>query len=107
LGAVGGVLIADYFVLRRTRLDLVGLYRKDGPYWYTAGCNPRALLALVAGIAPCIPGFLMNIELVEGSPVWIDIYRYAWFISFGISFVVYLVLTGFGRPNDSRAKSLD
>src|SRR5205814_145365 len=58
LGAVGGVLIADYFLVRRARLDLPGLYRKEGPYWYLAGFNVRALLALAAGIAPCVPGFL-------------------------------------------------
>ncbi|HEX6963685.1 MAG TPA: NCS1 family nucleobase:cation symporter-1, partial [Lacipirellula sp.] len=40
LGAVGGVLIADYIVLRRARLDLAGLYRKTGPYWYVSGVNP-------------------------------------------------------------------
>ena len=61
LGAVGGVLIADYFVIRRTRLDLPGLYRQKGPYWYQAGFNPRALFALVAGIAPCVPGFLATV----------------------------------------------
>ena len=40
LGAVGGVLIADYFVIRRTQLDQAGLYKKDGPYWYSGGFNP-------------------------------------------------------------------
>ncbi|MCI0455393.1 MAG: NCS1 family nucleobase:cation symporter-1, partial [Gemmataceae bacterium] len=58
LGAIGGILIADYFLIRRTRLDLPGLYRKAGPYWYGGGFNPRALIALAAGIVPCVPGFL-------------------------------------------------
>ncbi len=39
LGSVGGVLIADYYLIRRTRLDLAGLYRREGPYWYTRGVN--------------------------------------------------------------------
>jgi NCS1 family nucleobase:cation symporter-1 len=92
LGAVGGVLIADYLLIRRTQLDLAGLYRKAGPYWYTAGFNPRALIALAAGIAPCVPGFLATVDLAEFSRIWIDMYHYAWFISFGISFVVYAAL---------------
>lgn len=101
LGAVGGVLIADYFVIRRTRLDLAGLYRKDGPYWYTGGFNPNALIALVLGIAPCVPGFLANVSegwkayFVPTDPTgfnWTDLYPYAWFISFGVSFAVYVVL---------------
>jgi NCS1 family nucleobase:cation symporter-1 len=108
LGAVGGVLIADYFLIRRTRLDLPGLYRKDGPYWYTAGLNPWALIALVAGIAPCVPGFLATVELITFSPywqeLWKDLYRFAWFISFGISFVVYAALmavSGAARGKES------
>ena len=55
LGAVGGVLIADYFVVRRTQLDLPGLYRKNGPYWYWGGFNPMALVALVAGAQELVP----------------------------------------------------
>jgi NCS1 family nucleobase:cation symporter-1 len=95
LGAVGGILVADYFVIRRTRLDLPGLYKKDGPYWYLGGFNMNALVALVLGIAPCVPGFLAAISdrLKESiPPFWSQIYAYAWFISFGISFVVYVLL---------------
>jgi NCS1 family nucleobase:cation symporter-1 len=97
LGAVGGVLIADYFLIRRTQLDLPGLYRKNGPYWYSAGFNPSALVALVAGIAPCVPGFLATVELARASQIWIDMYHYAWFMSFGIAFVVYAALMGAQR----------
>jgi NCS1 family nucleobase:cation symporter-1 len=95
LGSVGGVLIVDYFVIRRTRLDLAGLYKKEGPYWYAGGFNPLALVALVLGIAPCIPGFLATVsaELNDAVPaIWVSLYHYAWFISFGVSFVVYVGL---------------
>ncbi len=101
LGAVGGILIADYFVIRRTRLDLAGLYQKDGPYWYAGGFNPLALIALVLGIAPCVPGFLAAVSndwntyftpAEPGGFSWVDLYPYAWFISFAISFTVYAVL---------------
>jgi len=95
LGAVGGVLIADYFVIRRKRLDLAGLYQQDGPYWYAGGFNPIALVALVLGIAPCVPGFLAAVsERWQATipPFWTNLYHYAWFISFGVSFVVYVVL---------------
>jgi NCS1 family nucleobase:cation symporter-1 len=107
LGAVGGVLIADYIVLRRTRLDLAGLYRQDGPYWYARGFNPLALVALVLGIAPCVPGFLANVS--EGwkaslPPIWSDLYHYAWFISFAVSFAVYLVLM---LPQRGRMKTMN
>jgi NCS1 family nucleobase:cation symporter-1 len=99
LGAVGGVLIADYFLLRRTRLDLPGLYRKNGPYWYAAGVNPRALLALALGIAPCVPGFLAQARILPSVPsFWTGVYSYAWFVSFGLSFVLYALLMKIHSP---------
>jgi nucleobase:cation symporter-1, NCS1 family len=89
LGAIGGILITDYYLLRRTRLDLKALYRGAGKYWYSGGFNPLALIALVAGIAPCVPGFLGTIGAAKVAPIWISLYHYAWFISFGISAVFY------------------
>ncbi len=104
LGAVAGVLIADYFFLRRMRLDLPGLYRRQGPYWYTGGFNLRALAALAIGIAPCVPGFLGTIGAAEVPAVWLDLYNYAWFVSFAISFVVYALLS---LPSGRRAAAGD
>ncbi|HUN82501.1 MAG TPA: cytosine permease, partial [Phycisphaerae bacterium] len=95
LGSVGGILICDYFVIRRTRLNLPGLYTARGPYWYVSGFNMAAIIALVLGIAPCAPGFIGTITKLQVSQLWMDLYNYAWFISFAVSFVVYLVLMQF------------
>jgi nucleobase:cation symporter-1, NCS1 family len=92
LGAVGGILITDYYVIRKTALDLKGLYDARGPYWYVGGFNPLAIVALVLGIAPCVPGFLGTIKVLKVAPIWISTYSYAWFISFLVSAVSYLVL---------------
>lgn len=92
LGAVGGILIADYYLIRRARLDLDGLYDPDGPYWYASGFNPIALVALALGIAPCVPGFLGTIKAVEVAPAWVSMYHYAWFISFAISAAAHFAL---------------
>ena len=73
------------------RLDLPGLYRKSGPYWYSGGFNLVAIIALIVGIAPCVPGFLSAINVMKVSDIWTEVYRYAWFVSFGLAFVVYLV----------------
>jgi nucleobase:cation symporter-1, NCS1 family len=96
LGAIGGILIADYFLLRRTELDLPGLYRKDGPYWYAGGFNPAALVALILGIAPSVPGFLGTVAKLDVGPFWMGLYSYAWFVGFGVSFGVYVGLMAFG-----------
>ncbi|MEZ4302037.1 MAG: NCS1 family nucleobase:cation symporter-1 [Polyangiaceae bacterium] len=102
LGSIGGILICDYFVIRRARLDLVKLYKKDGPYWYTGGWNYRALVALMAGILPNLPGFLGTIKVAKVAPMWMTLYNYAWFVGFGLSFLVYTVLSwGDRAPADS------
>jgi NCS1 family nucleobase:cation symporter-1 len=98
LGAVGGVLIADYFVIRRMWLDVDDLYREGGQYWYRRGFNPRALIALTLGIAPCTPGFLTTVGWLQAPDIWKDLYHYAWFLSFGIAFVSYVAMMWAKRP---------
>ena len=89
LGSIGGVLISDYYFIRRANLDLPGLYLKSGPYWYTGGFNPAAVAALALGILPCVPGFLDVIKLVSVPEFFRSLYHYAWFVSFAISASVY------------------
>ncbi len=101
LGAVGGILIADYFLLRRTQLDLASLYHRGGPYWYSKGFNPRALIALAIGIGPCVPGFLAAVKICEVSLFWTTLYHYAWFLSFALSLVAYLALVKIWREKPS------
>jgi NCS1 family nucleobase:cation symporter-1 len=98
LGAVGGVLLSDYFVIRKTELDLEGLYREDGPYAYANGFNPVAILALVLGILPCVPGFLGTVKAATVPQFWMSLYNYAWFVSFGVSFSVYAALMKAPQP---------
>jgi len=90
LGPIAGILIADYYVVRRMELDLAGLYR-EGPYSFTAGFNWRAVVALVLGVLPNIPGFLATIKLATVAPLWTGLYAYAWFVGFLLSSVLYLL----------------
>jgi NCS1 family nucleobase:cation symporter-1 len=93
LGPIGGILIVDYFVLRRTKLDLDGLYRHDGPYRYVRGFNPAALAALVLAVLPNVPGFAHKAGLVgEVRPLWDQIYAYAWFVGFLLGGGLYWAL---------------
>jgi NCS1 family nucleobase:cation symporter-1 len=102
LGPIGGILIADYFVLRRMRLELPDLYRRGGAYEYAGGFNPAALAALVLGVAPSVPGFLAQAfpaSFPNVGEVWRGLYSYAWFLGFGVAAVVYLLLmAGKRRP---------
>lgn len=95
LGPIAGIMIADYFVWRRTNLDLDGLYRTDGPYRYTGGFSLVGFGCLIAAVLPNVPGFLVTIQAVpaEMFPAWLVAgYHYAWFIGFTLGFVLYAVL---------------
>jgi NCS1 family nucleobase:cation symporter-1 len=90
LGPIGGILIVDYFGVRRTKLDLDGLYRKDGPYWYAGGYNRVAIVAFVLAVLPNLPGFLAAAGAVDSVPaVFSTIYTYAWFVGFLVAGGVY------------------
>lgn len=95
LGPVGGIMIADYYLVRSQKLIVTDLYRGAGEYWFSEGWNPRALAALFMGILPNIPGFLAEIGVMEKAGSWsgvISLYHYAWFIGFGVSALIYVVL---------------
>ena len=104
LGPIGGILIADYFLLRKTEYDLNGLFRKDGPYWYKNGFNPAAIISLVVAVMPNVPGFAKAAGFVdEVTPIWTSIYTYAWFVGFFIAGGLYLVLMR-GKQHESAAQ---
>lgn len=96
MGAIAGILICDYWVLRRQRLDLAALFDVRGQYAYSNGFNPRAMIALVVAIAPVAPGFLHAASTPGGriaQPDFLDtLYTYAWFVTFAIGFIVYFAL---------------
>lgn len=92
LGPVAGVLIADYFFLRKKQLNVRHLYLQSGDYTYTRGFNHKAILSLVTGILPNLPGFLARVKIVPADlfPHFIErIYDYAWFVGFAVAFGVY------------------
>ena len=95
LGPVGGIMIVDYFFIRKKELNAVDLYKEKGEYTYTNGFNSKAIIALLAGIIPNGPGFLLQIKViaVDAFPGWINhLYNYAWFVGFAVSGVIYYLL---------------
>ena len=96
LGPIGGIMIADYYFIRRKELAVGELYSHKGRYRFSNGFNLVAIIALLAGILPNVPGFLLNIKAVgaDAVPAWInELYHYAWFVGFFVSGFVYWLLT--------------
>jgi NCS1 family nucleobase:cation symporter-1 len=94
LGPIGGILIADYFAIRRCKLDVPALYKVDGEFRFTNGFSLVALMALVLGALPSLPGFLVNIKVLSAESIpaaLAHLYNYAWFVGFAVAFVVYLI----------------
>jgi NCS1 family nucleobase:cation symporter-1 len=84
LGPIAGVMICDYFLVRRKIIYVDDLYRRHGRYEFTGGVNLRGIAALVAG------AFVAFIGLIV--PSLRVLYDYAWFVGFAVSFLAYYVL---------------
>jgi NCS1 family nucleobase:cation symporter-1 len=94
LGAVAGVLIADYWLIRRTELRLVDLYRPGGQYWYTGGFNWRGVVALVVGAVLAVGGAWSAPgagPFPESGliPALKPLYNYSWVVGFAVSLILY------------------
>ena len=84
LGPVAGIMVTDYFLIRGTKLDVFSLYCRDGAYEYKRGFNPKAIVALVAGVVVALVGLVV--------PPLRFLYDYAWFVGFFVAGVTYYAL---------------
>jgi NCS1 family nucleobase:cation symporter-1 len=84
LSSIAGVLIVDYFFVRRKKLVLADLYRQKGAYSYAGGWNAAAVVATLAGCAMAWIGLWV--------PSLARLYDYAWFVGFGVSGATYYAL---------------
>jgi len=89
LGPVAGIMVTDYFLVRRTKLDCYSLYRRGGMYEYRRGLNPAALIAVVVGVVAALVGRFV--------PAVAFLYDYAWFIGFFLSGLLYYLMM-LGNP---------
>ena len=107
MGAIAGIMICDYWILRRQKLDLAALFDPKGGYSYSNGMNWRAITSLILAVAPVVPGFLRAATTPGGQvemPAILDtLYTYAWFVTFGLGFILYWTLSvQSGRPKQGR-----
>src|ERR1700726_1064413 len=83
LGPIPGVMICDYFIVRKKIIYVDDLYLRRGFYEFSRGINWRAMAALVAGAGLAFIGLVL--------PSLRVLYDYAWFVGFGMSFVLYWI----------------
>jgi NCS1 family nucleobase:cation symporter-1 len=97
LAAIGAVMIVDYWILRRTQLDVEELYKPEGEYTYSRGFNWKAIGSVVIGVVPVVPGFI-HAATTKGGVVadpnfWDQLYRYGVFVTFGLAGLSYFALS--------------
>ncbi|XVF07789.1 hypothetical protein REPUB_Repub06bG0170000 [Reevesia pubescens] len=105
LGPIGGIILVDYYLIHRMNLSIKDLYSlsPNGAYYYSGGFNLAALVALVLGILPVIPGFLQKVGILSSvSDAFVVIYNNAWFFSFFSAGLLYWILSSLrGKQNKS------
>ena len=94
LGPIAGIMIADYFLVRKRALNVDDLYRRGGEYEYSGGYNPRGLVSLALGIAAALLGLAVPAVRV--------LYDYAWFVGFAVSAASYSALMSMRMSMRSR-----
>lgn len=94
LGPVAGIMVADYFLIRKTELDVNSLYHREGMYHYTKGVNPRAIAALALGVVVALIGvFVQPLRFL---------YDYAWFVGFFTAGAAYVAMMRLAAPVATR-----
>jgi NCS1 family nucleobase:cation symporter-1 len=102
MGPLAGVMVCDYYIIKKRKLDLDQLYTDHGIYWYSGGWNWRAYASFVVGFAPLLPGFAKSIDnTLNIGGAW-KIYSFAWMFGFCTSVLVhYVICTYISVPTQS------
>src|SRR5438270_6360499 len=88
LGPIGGIMIADYYVLRQRQLHVNSLYRANSEYRYTNGFSIVSVVSLIVAILPNLPGFLATVKIVDPTSLpafLVRLYHYALLVVFAFA----------------------
>ncbi|GIZ47129.1 hypothetical protein CKM354_001022900 [Cercospora kikuchii] len=104
LSPMTGIVIADYFLVRRRGYHVGDLYtgNSSSAYWGTAGFNWRGFAAWTMGIWPVLPGFARSVQGTAAGGGWDHIYQMTYFYGFFAALAVYWALhTAFPQPKQT------
>jgi NCS1 family nucleobase:cation symporter-1 len=86
LGPVLGVLLCDYFLIRKTKLEIADLFNPKGPFSYGgSGINMKAMFSLLIAVLAALVG--------NWVPALSFLFSLSWFTGFSVSFGVYYLLS--------------
>ncbi|KAB5588678.1 Permease, cytosine/purine, uracil, thiamine, allantoin family protein [Ceratobasidium theobromae] len=107
LGPICSIMIVDYWLVHRGKIDVPALYDPKGRYKYTAGVNWRALLALLVAVPPNLPGLIHsinpNIRVGMGAQ---HLFSIAWLLGFSLAGATYFIASKIFPPVDSMVDEL-
>lgn len=92
LGAIAGILLVDYYLIRKTELKIGDLYARGGAYEYSGGWNIQALIAFALGVLPCLPGYLAVSGVIAKDslpPLLLSLFDFGWFFSLAVAGAYY------------------
>ena len=92
LGAIAGIMLVDYYLVRKATLNVDDLYRRNGAYEYSGGWNPKALMAFALGVLPCLPGYLAVSGVIAKEsvpPLLLGLFDFGWFFSLAVAGTFY------------------
>lgn len=94
LGAIAGILLVDYYGVRKSTLKVDELYRRGGAFEYSNGWNWKAVMAFALGVLPCLPGYLAVSGLIAKDsipPLLLGLFDFGWFFSLGVAGLIYFL----------------
>lgn len=99
MGPLAGVMIVDFWVIKKTKVNIHELYRSHGIYHYSHGINWRAIIAWVFGFAPLMPGFIKACSgnTINVGNAW-QVYTLAWTFGILTSMAVYYIICTWISP---------
>ncbi len=94
LGAIAGILIVDFYLVRQGKLKVEDLYVRGGAFEYSGGWNIQALIAFALGVLPCLPGYLVVsgvLDRASVNPGLVSLFDFGWFFSLFVAGAYYFV----------------
>lgn len=93
MSPAAAVLMADFWIVRRTKWNIPELYEPGGIYWYDAGVNWKAFVAYFLGMWPALPGFVGAVGGIEVAETWTRFYQISFFFGYIVSGGIYIILS--------------